>query len=98
MDRRSRTLWDDIRGREIHCKTSDGLFNEQFSAAASTSSGETRVEWQGTVLAPAIMGTFLPSYSPTEQVIFEGQFDGATTSGLVDELVPDKISGPGGQW
>jgi len=85
-------------GLAVTFKTADGVFNEQFTAAARASSGEARVEWQGTVLAPDIKGTFVPTYDPNEQVIFEGQFQGTSTTGIVDEVVPNKISAGGGQW
>jgi len=85
-------------GLAVTFKTADGVFNEQFTAAATAFSGDARVEWQGTVLAPDIKGTFVPTYDPSEQVLFEGQFQGTSTSGIVDELVPNKISAGGGQW
>jgi hypothetical protein len=83
-------------------KTADGAFDEHFEASATLSaplwSGST-VQWQASIPASQLHGTYPPIFSPNETLIFMGGVAGASfDQGSVDELVENQISGGGGAW
>ncbi len=80
--------------------TGDGAFNEHLNATATeTSQPGSMVDWQASIPARQLHGTYPPMFSPNETVIFEGQLDSTSyNAGIVDEMVPNLISGGGGSW
>ena len=84
---------------DVTFQTADGAFDEQFVATATSYGPGFQVEWVGSLPATQLHGTYPPIFSPNETVYFEGQLDGPSDdNGIVDELVPNKISGGGGAW
>jgi hypothetical protein len=84
---------------DVTFKTADGAFDEQFVATATVYWPGGQVEWQGSLPASQLHGTYPPIFSPNETVIFYGQLAGPSyDNGSVDEMVWNKISGGGGSW
>ncbi|MCL2448052.1 MAG: hypothetical protein FWD17_03800 [Polyangiaceae bacterium] len=85
---------------DVTFQTADGAFNEQFvvSASLKTDFGESVIQWQATVPASQLHGTYPPIFSPSETIGFEGTLEPTGyDEGIVFEQT-DQASGGGGSW
>ncbi|HEX8796744.1 MAG TPA: hypothetical protein VF765_37590 [Polyangiaceae bacterium] len=82
---------------DVTFTTADGAFDERFDGIATYVPGG-HVEWQASLPASQIHGTYPPMFSPSETFMFDGAVGGATwDEGAVSECT-SHICGGGGSW